>query len=122
MEQCDVGGDKMGQLGKDWRRRFRFVIPVRLPNVWSSTLICSVLADTLSFLSDDFYLFEFEQLHEPPEFQRYLDLDGAEPHGFRADEVVLFSGGLDSLAGTVSELVGDARRIALVSHGSAPKI
>jgi hypothetical protein len=117
------GGVKMGQLGKDWRRRFRFIIPVRQPNLWSSTLVSSLLIDTLSFLSDDFYSFEFEQLREPPEFQRYLDLDGPEPRGFRADEVVLFSGGLDSLAGAVSELVGDTRRrIALVSHGSAPKI
>jgi hypothetical protein len=112
----------MSQLGKDWRRKFRFIIPVRLPDLWSSALVSPLLVDALSFLSDDFYLFEFVQLRDPPEFQRYLDLDGAEPHGFPADEVVLFSGGLDSLAGAVSELAGDTRRIALVSHGSAPKI
>jgi len=116
------GGSKMSQLGKDWRRRFRFVIPVRLPNFWSSILISTLLVDALSFLSDDFYFFEFEQLRDPQGFQRYLDLDGAEARGFRADEVVLFSGGLDSLAGAVAELGGDTGRIALVSHGSAPKI
>jgi hypothetical protein len=36
--------------------------------------------------------------------------------------VVLFSGGLDSLAGAISELVGIERCVALVSHQSAPKI
>jgi hypothetical protein len=94
----------MAQLGKDWRRTFRFVIPVRLPNLWSSPPVLTTLVDTLSFLSDDFYVFEFEQLSNPPGFQRYLDLEGTEPRGFQPDEVVLFSGGLDSLAGAIGEL------------------
>ncbi len=35
---------------------------------------------------------------------------------------MLFSGGIDSLAGAVETLVQTSRRIALVSHRSAPKI
>jgi hypothetical protein len=115
------GGTTMAQMGKYWRRRFRFVVPVRQPEVWSSPTISTTLAETLGFLSDDFYQFDFEQLRDPPGFQNYLELGGGEPHGFQPDEVVLFSGGLDSLAGTIGEFVS-GRRAALVSHRSAPKI
>jgi hypothetical protein len=38
------------------------------------------------------------------------------------DEVVLFSGGLDSLSGAIEELSTDGKRVALVSHRSSPKI
>jgi hypothetical protein len=57
-----------------------------------------------SFLSDNFYQFKFQPIRDPPEFQSYRDLSGGEPHGFRPDEIVLFSGGLDSLAGVIEEL------------------
>jgi hypothetical protein len=116
------GGSTMAQMGRDWRRRFRFVVPVRRPEVWSSTPISTLLIETLSFLSDDFYEFDFQQLQDPPGFQRYLELGGVTPHGFRPDEVILFSGGLDSLAGAVEQLFGNERCVALVSHRSAPKI
>jgi 7-cyano-7-deazaguanine synthase in queuosine biosynthesis len=116
------GGGVMAQMGKGWRRRFRFIVSVRRPEVWSSTQISTLLTETLSFLSDDFYSFEFQELHNPPRFQNYLELAGDTSHGFRPDEVILFSGGLDSLAGTVTELIGSERRVALVSHRSAPKI
>ncbi len=115
------GGSTMAQMGRDWRRRFRFVVPVRRPEVWSAAPISTLLIETLSFLSDDFYEFDFQQLGDPPEFQKYLELGGGEPHGYQPDEVVLFSGGLDSLAGAIDEFV-NGRRVVLVSHRSAPKI
>lgn len=115
------GGSTMARMGRDWRRRFRFVVPVRRPDVWSAAPISTLLIETLSFLSDDFYEFEFQQLADPPIFQKYLELGGGEPHGFESDEVALFSGGLDSLAGAIDEFV-NGRRVVLVSHWSAPKI
>jgi 7-cyano-7-deazaguanine synthase in queuosine biosynthesis len=115
------GGSTMAQMGKDWRRRFRFVVPVRMPEIWSSPQISRLLIETLSFLSDDFYEFDFHPLRDPTGFQNYLELGGGEPHGFQPNEVVLFSGGLDSLAGTIDEIVSE-RRVVLVSHRSAPKI
>jgi 7-cyano-7-deazaguanine synthase in queuosine biosynthesis len=116
------GGTTMAQMGRHWRRKFRFVMPVRLPELWSSAAVSQVLIETLSFLSDDFYEFEFQLMLDPPGFQSYLDLSGGEPHGFRPDEIVLFSGGLDSLAGVIQELTEHERCVALVSHRSAPKI
>ena len=67
------GGSTLAQMGRDWRRKLRFVVPVRVPEVWSSPPISTLLTETLSFLSDDFYAFEFEQLRSPPGFQNYLE-------------------------------------------------
>jgi hypothetical protein len=87
------------QMGARWRRRFRFVIAVREPGLWSQTEIASALAETLGFLSDDDYQFQFELLHGRPATEAYFPFQGRPEASFRPDEVVLFSGGLDSLAG-----------------------
>jgi hypothetical protein len=100
-------------MGSDWRRSFLFIIPVRSPDHWSSRKVLEPLCETLSFLSDDDYAFEFERATNPPPLERYLDLGGDEPAAFTPDEVVLFSGGLDSLGGTIEELSSSAKRIAL---------
>jgi 7-cyano-7-deazaguanine synthase in queuosine biosynthesis len=104
--------------GEKWRRRFRFHIPVRLPEVWSRTPVMEALTDVLSFLSEDTFEFVFTKLEQPPPVQLYFDHLGAD---FRVDEVMLFSGGLDSLAGAIQEAVIDGRSVALVSHDSASK-
>jgi hypothetical protein len=46
----------------------------------------------------------------------------AEGTAFTPDEVILFSGGLDSFAGTVEQLAEHGKNVALVSHRSASKI
>ena len=38
---------------------FRFIIPVRVPDLWASDAVTSALVDTLEFLSDDMYAFAF---------------------------------------------------------------
>jgi hypothetical protein len=53
------GGRIGARMGKRWRRDFRFVIPVRLPERWSSGPVASALVETLSFLSEDSYELEF---------------------------------------------------------------
>ena len=52
----------------------------------------------------------------------YFEFKDKEETAFTPDEVILFSGGLDSLSGTVEELVGYGKKVALVSHRSASKI
>jgi hypothetical protein len=54
--------------------------------------------------------------------QQYLKFEGTAPETQELDEVLLFSGGVDSLGGTVQEAVVDKRRVALVSHRSNSKI
>ncbi len=116
------GGLADNKLGAQWRRTFRFVIPVRNPELWSSTPLIEALIQTVSFLSDDNYGFEFCPLKNPHPVETYFSLSKAPDAVFTPDEVILFSGGLDSFAGTVEDLVVHGKRTALVSHRSAPKI
>ena len=116
------GGKTDAQLGAWWRRNLRFVIPVRQPKLWSSNPVLTALVETISFLSDDDYGFEFCLFENPPPLERYFPFPGADDVGFTPDEVILFSGGLDSFAGTVEELVAHGRKVALVSHRSSTKI
>lgn len=116
------GGSSSQDFGAKWRRQFQFHIPVRVPELWSSKQVQSALCDTLGFLSDDVYEFKFKKLVNPPPVDQYLDFGSDGGAGFQADEVVMFSGGLDSLAGAVQEAIHDKRSIALVSHRSSSKI
>ena len=116
------GGKTDAQMGARWRRNFRFVIPVRQPDLWSSNPVTSALVETISFLSDDNYEFEFRLLEKPPPVEGYFEFSGEETARFTPDEVILFSGGLDSFAGTVEVLVAHGKKVALVSHRSATKI
>ena len=117
---ADQGTGRGGvrDTGEGWRRRFRFHIPVRLPELWSRDAVTSALVDVLSFLSDDSYEFVFSKLESPPPVQLYFEQLVPD---FTVDEVTLFSGGLDSLAGAIQETLVDGRRVALVSHDSASK-
>ena len=66
--------------------------------------------------------FEFCLFENPPPVEGYFPFSGANNAGFTPDDVILFSGGLDSFAGTVEELVAHGKKVALVSHRSATKI
>jgi hypothetical protein len=67
------GGKTDARMGAWWRRKLRFVIPVRRPDLWRSAPVCTALSRHLGFLSDDDYAFEFEPLGEPPPRQGYLE-------------------------------------------------
>jgi hypothetical protein len=62
------GGKVDAQLGARWRRKMRLVLPVRRPNLWSSDPVSSALIETLTFLSEDDYAFEFRPLVDPPRY------------------------------------------------------
>ena len=121
-EAVSRGGEVRNGLGADWRRRFRFVIPVRIPHRWSSPEVTGALTDVLTFLTEDEFAFEFEPLTNPPLSQDYLDLRREGPAAFAADEVVLFSGGVDLLAGAIEELASHGHRVVLISHQSSTKM
>jgi hypothetical protein len=116
------GGKTDAQMGASWRRKFRFVIPVRQPDLWSSSAVLTALAETLSFVSEDAYELEFRPLEHPPAMEAYFEFPDAEETEFTPDEVILFSGGLGSFAGAVEQLLEHGKKIALVSHRSSSKI
>jgi len=99
-----------------WGRDFAFVIPVREPDFWSSSEISSLLAEVLSFLSNDKYTFAFVRLDHDRSQQEYFEFGEPEDWAFHSPErVLMFSGGLDSLAGAV-ETARSGGRLVLVSH------
>jgi 7-cyano-7-deazaguanine synthase in queuosine biosynthesis len=108
--------------GKDWHRSFRFEIPVREPDHWNSPQLNSILTSTLGFLSDDQYEFVFRKARKATAVDAYLDFRGCAKVAPDVDEVVLFSGGLDSLAGAVQEILVNRRRVSLVSHRPSSKL
>lgn len=118
------GGETMSDMGRDWFRRFRFRIPVRRIDLWQRADIRESLIETLASLSDDHFDFDFVPHPEPQPtgLQPYLDFGDSVESGFIPDEVILFSGGLDSFAGAVESLVGRGRQVALVSHRASPMI
>lgn len=116
------GGGTSREYGAKWRRQFQFHIPVREPGIWSSKPVRTALCDTLGFLSDDEYEFTFKKLAKPTPVDQYLDFSEGGAVGRQVEEVILFSGGLDSLGGAIQEAIIDKRSIALVSHRSSPKI
>src|SRR5690606_4614115 len=91
------GSDKLTRFGENWRRSLHFSVPVRHLEVWQDTDVQELLVDTLGFLSDDSYEFDFRRAEAPvqPRELYFPDLiDTSAEH----DEVALFSGGVDSFA------------------------
>lgn len=120
-QRASRGSDKLKDYGNHWRRDLHLNIPVRCPDVWSDTQIQKELCDTLGFLSDDAYTFEFTLSENPAEIQEqyFPNLIDAAPS---VDEVSLFSGGIDSFAGAVNDIVQNNKSLLLVGHSGATKI
>ena len=112
------GSKRDSRLGARWRRPLHFLVPVRNLELWNSEPVRSALIDTLNFLADETYSFEFRPLAVPPPVERYLEFEDNADTRFSPDDVTLFSGGINSFAGAVELLAGQRRRVALVSHCS----
>ena len=110
------GGTVRDELGAGWYRDLHFVIPVLEPAFWRARV--DALTSALEFLTGDRFSFDFKNRNLSARQQPTLPLPGGIP---RVDEVVLFSGGLDSLAGALELLSNPARKVLLVTHRSANK-
>lgn len=114
--------DDVDSFGNNWCRDLHFLIPVRNSGFWNGPEIQQALRSTLGFVSDDEYHFEFCKLKDAPSFQGYLNFnDDGRSFGY-PKQVVMFSGGLDSLAGAVDEVLNGKRKVVLVTHKSTPKL
>ena len=114
------GGPTRPHMGAGWYRRFDFEIPVRNPELWQRADVAAALREAVETLTEDSVSFRFTSAAPDPIVQPYLDLA---PTGatFEADEVVLFSGGLDSFAGALELLATTSSRVVLVTHRAAQK-
>jgi len=116
------GTEILKNCGEDWRRNFLMVVAVREPVFWNRTDVKSALSGALGFASEDTWAFDFVDNEEPAPLQSYLAVREDQIDAGGGTSIVLFSGGLDSLAGAVKELTTSNRHVVLVSHRNTPAI
>jgi hypothetical protein len=104
------------RFGCDWRQRLHFYIPVREVDFWQSTPVKNALTDVLDFLGDHFFSFDFVKATNPVGYQKYLTSTEGTNYLPAYDQIAMFSGGLDSLAGAIDSLKREHLRMAFVTH------
>jgi 7-cyano-7-deazaguanine synthase in queuosine biosynthesis len=117
-------GDRDSISNKAWGRSFEFHIPVLDYDFWSNQALQNALSDALVFMTGDrkySFVFEKSELgHLSKSGLKQLSLfeDGAEQiDGADRADVLLFSGGLDSLAGAIEQLnTLPDNKLIVVSH------
>ena len=116
------GGKDPNTFGEHWHREFVFKIPVRVPDFWNRPAVKSLLRETLEFLSDDDFDFEFVKADNPASMNQYFQTELFQEPEIEIERVVMFSGGLDSLAGAEEESIAAKRRVMLVTHKPTNKL
>ncbi|AQX72742.1 hypothetical protein [Dehalococcoides mccartyi] len=103
-----------------WARRLHFIVKVRDFDFWNNPMVQRKLAEALVFMTGDKeYKFNFQPGHSTLPTSMFDDPGIVLPEDGNA-RVMLFSGGLDSLAGAVELLEDSKDVICLVSHQSQP--
>ena len=104
--------------GRSWQRRVHIVMPVRNVRQWEANR--ELLSELVTYLSGDASItFDFRRHSRPKVSPTFLPFPPP-GQGFQsAKRIVLFSGGLDSLAGA-AELVKGGEVPLLISHRSSP--
>lgn len=120
-QRISRGSEKLTDHGRQWRRSLHFTIPLRQPDLWASDAVSTALCDTLGFLSDDAYAFDFVKATKPLA-ERSLYFPNLVDGTFVPDDIALFSGGVDSFAGAVEDVIGNGKKMVLVGHHSATKV
>ena len=98
------------EYGDDrWSRDFAMHLPVSDVATWEQST--RTLHGMLDFLTGDSWEFRFRPMAGPKS-------SSIKPKPLAADEVCLFSGGLDSLVGAI-DLLNGGKKVALVGHHGA---
>lgn len=101
-----------------WQRRFVYRIRVRDYDFWNRPEVKEALSEAVTFMTGDYpYSFEFEPGHSTPPTSLFDSEEFRLTAGQEAT-VALFSGGLDSLVGSLERLTETAGEIYLVSHSA----
>ena len=112
-------GDRRDLEQERWGRRLCFCLPVRDHKFWSQADVSQSLADLLTFMSGDREIsFRFQPGRATFPVSLF-DQPGYEPPVTGVPQVMLFSGGLDSLAGAFDLLQTTDSPVVLVSHRSS---
>lgn len=99
-----------------WSRNFQFIVKVRDYEFWCQPGVSKALEGALRFATgDQGYEFTFQPGHATPP----TSLFDSEAFSMESDgdlSIMLFSGGIDSLAGAVQRLEQTNEHVCLVSH------
>ena len=111
-------GDKASVEYHSWGRTFHFEIKVRDFEFWNTLDIKEKLKEMLTFMAGDrAYHFSFQPGHSTPPADLF-DNETFQIEPQQNTKVVLFSGGLDSLAGILQSLENSSDQLCLISHRS----
>lgn len=118
-------GERDSISNKSWARSFRFHISVLDFSFWNDPKVKTALSKALCFMTGDrAFDFDFHEAEighfEEKKSQQMTLFSGETYRVSRVDDydVMLFSGGLDSLAGILEELISKERKVIAVSHKS----
>jgi len=114
-------GTDWSRAEEPWGRDLKFIIPVRDVAFWNNETVKGDLIRLLNYLSDDDYQFDFPRLTQGRPVQGYLELANTDWKVDKVSHVLMFSGGLDSLAGAL-ESASRQEPLVLVSHRSVGQI
>ena len=99
-----------------WSRSFRFIVKVRDYEFWCQPSVSKALAAALRFATgDQGYEFTFQPGHATPPTNLF-DSEAFSMESGGELAIMLFSGGIDSLAGAVQRLEQTNEHVCLVSH------
>ena len=105
-----------------WARSFEFRIRVRDHTFWFQDEVNHKLSEALTFITGDRdFTFLFQSGHRTPATSLF-DQEEFRIEPRQETSVMLFSGGLDSLAGVIELLETSHEHVCLVSHQSQPGI
>ena len=111
-------GSKSNLEYHSWSRSFHFAIKVRDFEFWNTFEVKEKLKAALLFMSGDrMYNFTFQPGHSTPQADMF-DKETFQGKPQQDSQGVLFSGGLDSLAGIVDCLANSSSQLCLISHRS----
>jgi len=108
---ADTRVSRSSQSQDGWTREIRLVVPVADPDRWTS--VVPTLVRMLNFLTGDRWSLTFRA--RPRRFALIAQTSPPRLDALRYDDVALFSGGLDSLIGTIDALE-TGRTPLLLSH------
>lgn len=118
-------GERDSLSNKAWARSFSFHISVLDYDFWNDEKVQSALSEALCFMTGDrSYSFDFCRAEKGHlEEKKYQQLSLLSEERYKVSDasdydVMLFSGGLDSLAGILEEIIVKKRKVIAVSHKS----
>jgi 7-cyano-7-deazaguanine synthase in queuosine biosynthesis len=102
---------------RGWVRQFELTLGVRNPEIWNDPRTKEIVTRILTWLTEDTWILQFQRQKEVKGEYRQESLFSSPPTDAL---IVLYSGGLDSLAGTVTFLQENPNRnvvlMSAVSH------